>query len=359
MPDRLTITAPDDFHCHLREGALLQSVILHTAQNFRRAIVMPNLKKPVTTHKDALSYRQMIEESLQKAGFLGEFTPLMTLYLTDETDEQDLKQAYLAGDVTAVKLYPAHATTNSSHGVTDISKLDKTFKTMSEIGMPLLMHGEVTDKDIDIFDREAVFIDRILKGMRKRFPDLKMVLEHITTEQAVDFVGSHEGEIAATITPHHMVINRNALFQGGMRPHHYCLPIAKRERHRQAVHDAALSGNKSFFAGTDSAPHRITEKEQDCGCAGIFNSFEAPAFYAELFEKGDKLAHLEGFLSHHGADFYGLPRNHEKVTLVKDKITIPYEIKVDDDVNDIMTANEANIRPFMAGQDMAWQVLKN
>lgn len=354
-----TIIAPDDMHCHLRDGALLDSVILDTALSYSRAIVMPNLAKPILDGEMADHYREMILSALNQQiktnkhlnddsiKFAKAFNPLMTVYLTDKADSLAYKQAFLAKKIVAAKLYPAHATTNSAHGVTDIAGLDGVFRTMSEMGMPLLIHGEVTDPNIDIFDREAVFIQTILIPLRKKFPELKIVLEHITTGEAAEFVLKGDDNLAATVTPHHLLINRNALFQGGLRPHHYCLPILKREEHRQAVLNAAISGHPRFFAGTDSAPHTVKAKQQDCGCAGIYNSFQSAGLYRQIFEEAGGLDYYESFMSKNGAEFYGLPLNKTMIRLKKEAINVPESIEI---------ANGEKIIPFLAGKSIAWQV---
>lgn len=320
-PDTLTFPLPDDFHCHLREGDLLAAVAPITAKHFGRALVMPNLSPPITSIRMAQDYRQQILAALEskqgKGGKEGKedkggesFQPLVTLYLTDHTSVDEITRAVGEGAAIACKLYPAHATTNAAHGVTDVGKLKSLWQTMERLGMPLLIHGEVTDPKIDIFDREAVFIETILKPLRRQFPELRIVLEHITTAEAAAYVTSEASPyLAATITPHHLKLNRNHLFQGGLRPHHYCLPVLKRERHRLAIVKAAVSGLPYFFAGTDSAPHPRTSKESACGCAGVFNAWQAPALYAEIFEEEGALDKLPAFLSQHGAAFYRLPVN--------------------------------------------------
>lgn len=313
-PQTITITQPDDWHIHLRQGAMLQTVLPHTTRIFARAIVMPNLRPPVVTTSQAETYRKEIMAAVPNG---HEFIPLMTLYLADDTDAQDLANGHKAGIVTAVKLYPAHATTNSEHGVTDLRKIGKVLEMMQAQGIPLLVHGEVTDPDVDVFDREAIFIDKILIGLMHEFPQLKIVLEHITTRQGAAFVRSYgsTGRIAATITAHHLLINRNALFQGGLRPHYYCLPVAKREQDRLALLDAATSGEPWFFLGTDSAPHLTSAKESACACAGIYTAPYALELYAEAFEQTGKLDQLEAFASLNGPRFYGLPVNTRQVRL--------------------------------------------
>jgi len=343
----LTIRKPDDWHVHLRDGAMLETVLPYTARQFGRAIVMPNLTPPVTTPELAAEYRRRILQALPDDDAAAGFIPLMTAYLTDETNADQLAEGFLDGVFTAAKLYPANATTNSAHGVTDVGKLEPVFRKMSEIGMPLLIHGEVTDPDVDVFDREEIFIERILRPLISKLPDLKVVLEHITTRQAVDFVRSMNGKVGATITAHHLVINRNALFQGGLRPHHYCLPVAKREEHRLALREAATSGEASFFLGTDTAPHPVGDKEMDCGCAGIFTALSALEVYAQVFDEEDALDKLECFASLHGPAFYGLDVNEGSVTLVKEDWTIPDRVDIPDG---------PEIRPFQAGETVRWKL---
>jgi dihydroorotase len=338
MTDRLTIRRPDDWHVHLRDGAMLSAVAEHTARQFARAIVMPNLTPPVTDVAAADAYRSRILAALP-AG--SDFEPLMTCYLTDHADAAEIARGHAGGSFTACKLYPAHATTNSAHGVTDIRALTAVLETMQRIGMPLLIHGEVTDRAVDIFDREAVFIDRILVPLVADYPELKIVLEHITTAEAVDFVTASGPNVAATITPQHCIINRNALFDGGLRPHAYCLPVVKREQHRLAVRKAAVSGSAKFFLGTDSAPHNVARKEMDCGCAGIFNAPFALESYVGVFDEEEALDRFEGFASEHGARFYGLPLNEGTVTLERAAVTVPDEI--------------AGVRPFHAGETIGWR----
>ncbi|MGB9152153.1 MAG: dihydroorotase [Alphaproteobacteria bacterium] len=348
MIQSLTIIRPDDWHVHLRDGEMLRAVLPYTAKLFARAIVMPNLRPPVTTTARAKAYRDEILAALP-AGY--SFTPLMTLYLTDTTDADDLAQGFAQGVVTAAKLYPAHATTNSEHGVSDIKKIVPVLERMQRIGMPLLLHGEVTDKDIDIFDREAVFIERILIGLRRDFPALKIVLEHITTEEAASYIaenGGH-GTLAATITPHHLTINRNAMFAGGMRPHFYCLPVAKREKHRHALVKAATSGGKMFFLGTDTAPHVDKAKESACGCAGIFCAPHALEHYAQCFDEAGRLEKLEDFASRNGPAFYGLPVNKGSVTLQK--------IASATDIKPILTENGQTIVSFVSPSPLIWRVV--
>jgi dihydroorotase len=315
MPaDKITIPLPDDWHLHLRDEAMLAAVLSATTRDFGRAIVMPNLKPPVTTAAAAAAYRERIRALLPAD---SAFEPLMTCYLTDNIDPADLRAGAAAGVFTAAKLYPAGATTNADAGVTALSKLHRVFDCMQEIGLPLLIHGEVTHQSVDVFDREAVFVDQHLAPLRREFPALKIVLEHVTTREGVQFVAEASGPTAATITPHHLMINRNAMFERGIRPHMYCLPVAKREVHRQALRAAAVSGNPRFFLGTDSAPHLRTEKEHDCGCAGVFNAPTALACYAQVFAEEGRLDRLEGFASRFGAAFYGLPVHERTVTLEK------------------------------------------
>ena len=336
---RLTIRRPDDWHLHLREGDMLAHVLPHTAKVFARAIVMPNLARPVTTVKAAAAYRNAI----MKCGHGGaRFTPLMTLYLTDLSDPDEVEKGYRGGVVIACKLYPAHATTNADHGVTDIAKIAPVLERMEKLGVPLLVHGEVTDAEVDIFDREAVFIDRVLAPVLKQFPALRVVFEHITTRDAVQFVAEAPPNIAATLTPHHLMINRNAMFRGGLRPHAYCLPVAKREVHRLALRKAAVSGNAKFFLGTDSAPHTVAAKESACGCAGIFNAPVAMAAYTTVFEEEGALDKLENFAAHFGAAFYDLPVNEETLVLEHINETVP------DRIGDVV--------PFLAGETLQWRV---
>ena len=327
--NQLTLRRPDDWHVHLRDGAMLQAVAPYTAADFGRAIVMPNLVPPVVTGADAAAYRKRVLGAVP-AG--SGFEPLMTLYLTENTDPADVAQAAKNGLIQAVKLYPAGATTHSDAGVRDVAKVMPVLKRMAKIGLPLLIHGEVTDPEVDIFDREAAFIEKILERLRRELPELKIVLEHITTADSVDYVQSADHNLAATITPHHLILNRNHLFKGGMRPHHYCLPIAKRERHRLALRAAAVSGDARFFLGTDSAPHPDSAKESPCGCAGIFNVINTLSCVTHVFEQEGKLNALEGFLSLHGPDYYGLPVNSETITLVRqdNPLKFPDKIKIPD-----------------------------
>ena len=344
MTDRLTIRRPDDWHVHLRDGDMLRAVAGYTARQFARAIVMPNLTPPVTTVAAAAAYRDRILAALP--GDAG-FTPLMTCYLTDDADAGEIARGHAGGVFTACKLYPAHATTNSAHGVTDIATLAPVLERMQAIGMPLLIHGEVTDRAIDIFDREAVFIDRTLAGLVRDFPALKIVLEHITTAEAADFVAAAGPQVAATITPQHLLINRNALFEGGIRPHAYCLPVAKREKHRLAIRAAAVSGSPKFFLGTDSAPHGVAKKEASCGCAGIFNAPFALESYATVFDQENALGRLEGFASEHGPRFYGLPLNDGTITLER----------IDHIVPDVTGAGDTAVVPFHAGETLGWRMV--
>ncbi len=320
---RLTLTRPDDWHLHLRDGAEMAAVLPDTARRFARAIVMPNLKPPVTTTEAARAYRDRILAVLPAD---LDFTPLMTLYLTDNTPAPEIERAARSGFVHAVKLYPAGATTNSDSGVTDLARCAGALEAMQAVGMPLLVHGEVTTAEVDVFDRERVFLETILGPLVERMPRLKIVLEHITTAESVEFVERAGPNIGATITVHHLLLNRNALFQGGVRPHHYCLPVLKREKHRQALVRAASSGNPKFFLGTDSAPHARHTKEHSCGCAGVYTANAAIELYAEAFEQAGALDRLEGFASHHGPDFYGLPRNSGTITLERRDCAIPEEL---------------------------------
>jgi dihydroorotase len=341
--DSLSLTRPDDWHLHLRDGEDLASVLPHTARCFARAIVMPNLKTPVTTTKRALDYRERILDALPEN---SRFEPLMTLYLTDDTPPEEIARAKLSGRVQGVKLYPAGATTLSDSGVTRISRCFHTLEKMQELGLPLLIHGEATDPVIDVFDREKAFLEMTLGPLVDRFPDLKIVLEHITTRDAVQYVEVTGEKIAATITAHHLLMNRNALFLGGIRPHNYCLPVLKREEHREALVEAAISGNPKFFLGTDSAPHAKHTKEAACGCAGLYTAHAAIELYASAFEEANALDKLEGFASFHGADFYGLPRNKDRITLTRKEWRVPDSYK--------FGANE--VVPMRAGETLAWQL---
>jgi dihydroorotase len=342
-PQSITITRPDDWHLHLRDGAALKAVLPDTARQFARAIVMPNLRPPVTTTELALAYRQRILDALPPG---VAFEPLMTLYLTDNTSAEEIAKAKASGLIHGVKLYPAGATTNSDSGVTDLGHCVKALEAMERLGMPLLTHAEVTDGDVDVFDRERVFIERHMMPLLQRFPGLKVVFEHITTKDAADFVAESSANIGATITAHHLLMNRNDMFKGGIQPHHYCLPILKREEHRLALVKAAVSGNPKYFLGTDSAPHARHTKEAACGCAGMYTAHNAMELYSEVFEKENALDKLEGFASFFGADFYGLPRNSEKITLVKQTTPVPQHLPyIDGDV----------LVPLRAGQHVAWQ----
>jgi len=340
---QLTLIRPDDWHLHLRDGALMQSVLPDTARQFARAIVMPNLRPPVTTAAQAQAYRARILAALP-AG--AKFEPLMTLYLTDNTAAQEIRRARESGAVHAVKLYPAGATTNSDAGVTDIRKAYPALEEMQRCGMPLLVHGEVTDPAVDIFDREAVFIERVMLPLLRDLPQLRVVFEHITTRDAVQFVTDAPDNIAATITVHHLLYNRNALFGGGLRPHYFCLPVLKREAHREALGKAAVSGNKKFFLGTDSAPHAQHTKETACGCAGIYTAHAALELYAEAFEQLGALDKLEGFASFYGADYYRLPRNTGTITLRKESWQAP----------DSLAFGEHRLVPLRAGETIAWKM---
>ncbi|RFF29774.1 dihydroorotase [Wenzhouxiangella sediminis] len=341
--NRIEIRRPDDWHLHLRDGDMLAAVVPATARVFGRAIVMPNLKPPVRSLEDARAYRDRILAALPEG---SSFEPLMTLYLTETTTPEDIREAAESDFVHAVKYYPAGATTNSDSGVRDLERVYPVLEAMERHGVPLLMHGEVTDGDIDVFDREAVFIERHLEKLRPRFPELKMVLEHATTADAIDYVKSAPGPIAATITVHHLMYNRNALFEGGLRPHHYCLPLIKRERHRQALVAAATGGNERFFLGTDSAPHPRHAKESDCGCAGIYSAPAAIELYAEIFEAAGALDKLESFASLHGPDFYGLPHHEDRIALEKREWTLDAEL----------AAGGETIVPLRAGASIGWQV---
>tara|TARA_B110000240_G_scaffold82631_1_gene94189 strand:+ start:1182 stop:2222 length:1041 start_codon:yes stop_codon:yes gene_type:complete len=314
MTQNLILTRPDDWHLHLRDGAMLEGVAAESARNFGRAIIMPNLVPPVVTAAQALAYKGRILAALPKN---STFQPLMTLYLTEQTDPDDLTSAHASGLVTAAKLYPAGATTNSESGVQNFNKLQPVLERMAEIGMPMCVHGEVTDADVDIFDREAVFIDRILDPLRRRVPNLKVVMEHITTAEGIAYAKSAPGKLAATITTHHLIINRNHILAGGLRPHYYCLPVAKRETHRLALLDAATSGNPCYFLGTDSAPHADSAKESACGCAGVFSATNTMSCLAEIFDRAGALDRLEGFTSLFGPKFYELAPNPDQITLTK------------------------------------------
>jgi dihydroorotase len=339
----ITIKRPDDWHLHLRDGAALKAVLPDTAARFARAIVMPNLRPPVTTTALALAYRERILQALP-AGM--PFEPLMTLYLTDNTSAYEIINAKESGMIHGVKLYPAGATTNSDSGVSNLGHCVKALEAMEKVGLPLLVHAEVTDAHVDVFDREKVFIDKIMQPLLQKFHGLKVVFEHITTKDAADFVIAAEDHVAATITAHHLLMNRNAMFTGGIRPHHYCLPVLKREEHRQALVNAAISANPKFFLGTDSAPHAKSAKENSCGCAGMYTAHAAIELYAEAFDAANALDKLEGFASVHGADFYGLPVNESTITLQKTAWTVPESIPYDGDV----------LVPLRAGQSIAWKL---
>ena len=343
MTDTITLRRPDDWHVHLRDEAMLRAVLPHTARQFARAIIMPNLVPPVTDVGAACAYRDRIVAALP-AG--SDFTPLMTCYLTDGTDAAEVARGFEEGVFAAVKLYPAHATTHSAHGVTDIDRVMPVLERMAGLGMPLLVHGEVTDPEVDIFDREAVFIESVLDPLRRRLPELRIVLEHITTAEAVAYVASGGANLAATITAHHLVINRNDIFRGGIRPHLYCLPIAKREKHRRALRRAATSGNPAFFLGTDSAPHAAPTKETACGCAGVFTAPAAIELYAEVFEEEAALDRLEAFAALNGPAFYRLPVNEARVTLCREAWTVPERIGEGGDA----------VVPFRAGETLRWRI---
>jgi dihydroorotase len=339
--ESITIRRPDDWHVHLRDGEMLRAVAPFTARQFARAIVMPNLTPPVTEIDACVAYRERIVAAAAPG-----FQPLMTCYLTDDSNPEIIARGFDDGVWVAAKLYPAHATTNSARGVTDVRNIAPVLERMQTIAMPLLVHGEVTDRDVDIFDREAVFIDRVLAPLLRDLPELKVVLEHITTAEAAEFVRDGPANVAATITPQHLMINRNAIFDGGLRPHAYCLPVAKREKHRLAVRAAATSGSPKFFLGTDSAPHSREAKESGCGCAGIFNAPFAMEAYAAVFEEERALDRLEGFASEHGPRFYGLPLNEGRVTLVREKTAVPSSID----------SHGIELSPFLAGQTIGWRL---
>jgi dihydroorotase len=344
MTQSLTIRRPDDWHLHLRDGAMLQAVLPETARHFARAIIMPNLVPPVVKGADAAAYRDRILAAMPEG---MTFEPLMTLYLTENTDPEDVAAAHASGLVKAVKLYPAGATTNSSSGVKDFDKVRPVLEKMAEIGLPLCCHGEVTDHDIDIFDREAVFIDRVLDPVRKSTPGLRVVMEHITTADGVDYVKANEADLGATITTHHLIINRNHILVGGIKPHYYCLPVAKREEHRLALVNAATSGDARFFLGTDSAPHTDANKEMACGCAGCFTATNTMSLLAEVFEKAEALDKLEAFTSLNGPGFYRLPVNEDTITLTKgDVVTYPDKIE----------SGDGPVTVFDAGFPLHWHV---
>lgn len=342
--EKLTITRPDDWHIHLRDGAALNTTVPHVAAQFARAIVMPNLVPPVTTTDAARAYRERILAACPEG---SNFDPLMTLYLTDATSAAEVRKAKESGFVHGVKLYPAGATTNSDSGVTDISKVYPALEAMAEIGLPLLVHGEVTAPEVDIFDREKIFIEQRLAPLTERFPTLRIVLEHITTKEAAQFVLYSPENVAATITPQHLLLNRNHMLVGGIRPHHYCLPVLKREEHRQELLRVATSGNPKFFLGTDSAPHARSAKESPCGCAGVYSAYIALELYAEAFEEAGALGKLDGFAGRHGPQFYGLPVNEDTITLVRDQWTVPDSFEFGDDV----------VVPIRAGTQLSWRCM--
>lgn len=339
--ETLTIRRPDDWHVHLRDNAMLKAVLPFTARQFARAVVMPNLAPPITTVAAAEAYRARIMAALPQG---ADFTPLLTCYLTDNTDPDEIERGVQSGVFTAVKLYPAHATTNSAAGVTDMRRVRRVLERMEQLRMRLLIHGEVTDPDVDVFDREAFFIERVLQRLIRDYPALKMVLEHITTKEAVEFVTASRANLAATITAHHLIINRNALFAGGLRPHAYCLPVAKREEHRLALRKAATSGDARFFLGTDSAPHPMHEKEKDSGCAGIFSAPAALEIYAQVFAEENALDKLEAFASENGPRYYGLPVNESRLTLRRAPTAVPETI----------TSELGPVRPFLGGETVQW-----
>ncbi|TFW26260.1 dihydroorotase [Massilia arenosa] len=343
LPESITITRPDDWHVHLRDGAHLGSVVAHTAAQFARAIVMPNLKPPVTTTAAAAAYRDRIKAALPQG---SDFEPLMTLYLTDNTPPDEIRRAVDSGFIHAVKLYPAGATTNSDAGVTDLRKCYATLEVMQDLDLPLLVHGEVTDNDIDLFDREAVFIERVMRPLRRDLPALPVVFEHITTKDAAQYVAEAEGPIGATITAHHLLYNRNDIFRGGIRPHYYCLPVLKREEHRLALVTAATSGDERFFLGTDSAPHGIGAKETSCGCAGCYTALHAMELYTEAFARAGALDKLEAFASLNGPAFYGLPKNDGTVTLRRETWTLPATLPF----------GETQVVPLNAGEPIGWKM---
>jgi dihydroorotase len=343
MTDRLTLVRPDDWHLHLRDGEALRAVLPDTARRFGRAIVMPNLVPPVRTVAEAAAYRERILAALPDG---SRFEPLMTLYLTEATPPSEIHAALASGFVKAVKYYPAGATTNSQSGVTDLRRCEAVFEAMQSAGLPLLLHGEVTDPEVDVFDREAVFIERHLLRLAEDFPRLKLVLEHVTTAQGAEFVRNAREGVAATLTAHHLLLNRNALFRGGLRPHAYCLPVLKRERHRQALLDAVASGSPRFFLGTDSAPHPRHAKESDCGCAGLYTAHAGIELYAEAFEAIGALDRLEAFASFHGPDFYGLPRNAERITLLRQPRGVPADLPF----------GPHRLVPMRAGETVAWSL---
>ncbi len=342
--DKITLIQPDDWHLHVRQGEVLKTVISHTARQFSRAIIMPNLQPPISTVEQALAYRDDINAALPADSL---FSPLMTLYLTHSTDQNEVKKAAKSEHIHAFKLYPAGATTNSASGVSHIKSIYPILEIMEQVDIPLLIHGEVTDADCDIFDREKIFIESNLNDIVDHFPNLRIVVEHVTTKEAVDFVLSASNKIAATITPQHLLFNRNAILVGGIHPHHYCLPILKREKHRQALIKAATSGNPKFFLGTDSAPHTKTAKENSCGCAGCYSAYAALELYAKAFEQANSLDKLEGFASFFGADFYRLPRNTKTITLQKKSWTVPESYQLKDE----------QIIPLKASETLSWSFL--
>ena len=342
--NQLTIIKPDDWHLHVRDGEALRAVLPHSVRRFARAIIMPNLRPPIASTQSALAYRERIRAALPRG---ARFEPLMTLYLTEETTPDQVRSARASGAVYAIKYYPAGATTHSESGVTDLRRCLKSLEAMAETGLPLLVHGEVTDTQIDVFDREKAFIEHTLGPLVQRLPGLKIVLEHISTADAVRFVLAAPPNVAATITAHHLLLNRNALFQDGLRPHHYCLPLLKHEEHRQALLRAIASGEPKFFLGTDSAPHARTAKEAPCGCAGVYTAHAAIELYAEAFEAAGALGRLEAFASFHGADFYGLPRNSEQLTLVRREWTVPDELPY----------GTSTVVPMRAGERVRWSLV--
>jgi dihydroorotase len=342
--NQLNITKPDDWHLHLRDAEALRAVLPDSVRRFARAIIMPNLQPPIVSTQSALAYRERIRAALPSG---AGFEPLMTLYLTEDTAPEEARRARASGAVYAIKYYPAGATTHSDSGVTDLRRCFRSLEAMVESGLPLLVHGEATDARVDVFDREKAFIEHTLGPLVRRFPGLKIVLEHISTAEAVQFVLGAPANVAATITAHHLLLNRNALFQGGLRPHHYCLPVLKREEHRQALLKAIASGHPKFFLGTDSAPHARAAKEMQCGCAGVYTAHAAIELYAEAFEAAGALGQLEAFASFHGADFYGLPRNSERLTLVRREWTVPDELPYGSDT----------IVPLRAGGRVHWSLL--
>jgi dihydroorotase len=343
--NRLTITRPDDLHVHFRDGELLSLVVADTARQFARAIAMPNLPTPIVSTDQALAYRDRIQAAVPKA---CRFEALMTLYLTDDTSADEILRAKASGQVHAVKLYPAGATTNSARGVTDLRRTHAALAAMQETGLPLLVHGEVVDAQTDVFDRERVFIERVLGPLLERFPGLRVVFEHVTTSEAVDFVLNGPDTLAATITAHHLLLSRNALFSGGLRPHYYCLPVLKREKHRQALVCAATGGSEKFFLGTDSAPHARADKESACGCAGIYTAHAAIELYAEAFEAAGQLEKLEGFAALNGARFYALPVNETRITLEKQSWQVP----------EVLRYADQELVPYGAGQRLAWKLVE-